>query len=401
MDIQSAKFESWIRDQFAKRQKKEICYHNLEHTTFMVEKVREMGEYYQLGEEDQEDLFFTAWLHDVGYWDGKAEEHEARGAEVAQANLGKFGLPQNRIDRIKNGILATKMPQLPKDLFESIVCDADLYHLGTESFIEQTLLLKCEKENNGTGPLNQIDWLKDSREFAQTQKYHTSYAQRFLEPVKKVNLKLLDLKIEQLEGEQFPEKDKKKDKKEKKGKKDKSKPERGVETLFRVTSTNHMELSAMADTKANIMISVNSIIISIVVTILIRKLEEFPNYTIPAILLIGTCLTAMVFAILATRPKVTKGVVTKEDIAKKEGNLLYFGNFYQMSLKDYTEGMNKMLEDSEYLYGSMTRDIYYLGRVLSKKYLMLRKSYNVFMFGFIISVIAFLVASLFFEPQQY
>ncbi|OOG78215.1 Pycsar system effector family protein [Algoriphagus sp. A40] len=401
MDIQSAKFESWIRDQFAKRQKKEICYHNLEHTSFMVEKVREMGEFYQLGVEDQEDLAFAAWLHDVGYWDGKAEDHEVRGAEVAQANLGKFGLSQSRIDRIKNGILTTQMPQTPRDLFESILCDADLYHLGTESFYDQTLLLKCEIENNGASTLNLKDWLRDSREFANNHIYHTSYAQRFLEPVKKVNLKLLDMKIEQLEVEQFPEKGKKKDKKEKKGKKDKSKPERGVETLFRVTSTNHMELSAMADTKANIMISVNSIIISIVVTILIRKLEEFPNYTIPAILLISTCLIAMVFAILATRPKVTKGVVTKEDISKKEGNLLYFGNFYQMSLQDYTEGMNKMLEDSEYLYGTMTRDIYYLGRVLSKKYLMLRKSYNVFMFGFIISVIAFLVASLFFESQQY
>lgn len=364
----------------------------------MVEKVREMGEFYQLSDQDQEDLFFTAWLHDVGYWDGQANGHEARGAEIAQASLSEFGLSQDRIDRIKKGILATQMPQSPSDLFESIICDADLYHLGTESFFDQTLLLKCEKENNGYGPQDLKEWLQNSREFVQKHQYHTSFGQRFLEPVKKVNLKFLDLKIKQLETENQPSKDKKKDKKDKKVK---SKPERGVETLFRVTSTNHMELSAMADTKANIMISVNSIIISIVVTILIRKLEEFPNYTIPAILLISTCLIAMVFAILATRPKVTKGIVTKEDIAKKEGNLLYFGNFYQMSLQDYAEGMNKMLEDSEYLYGTMTRDIYFLGKVLSKKYLMLRKSYNVFMFGFIISVIAFLVASLFFEPQRY
>jgi hypothetical protein len=109
----------------------------------------------------------------------------------------------------------------------------------------------------------------------------------------------------------------------------------------------------------------------------------------------------MVFAILATRPKVTKGVITQEDIEKKTGNLLYFGNFYQMPLEDYTEGMNKMLNDSEYLYGTMTRDIYYLGKVLGKKYLMLRKSYNVFMFGFVISVLAFLIATLFFDQQQY
>lgn len=157
----------------------------------------------------------------------------------------------------------------------------------------------------------------------------------------------------------------------------------------------------MADNKANIMISVNSIIISIVVTVLIRKLEEFPNYTIPAILLITTCLSAMVFAVLATRPKVTHGVITKEDIEKKQSNLLYFGNFFDLSLSDYTKGMHAMMEDGEYLYDSMIRDIYFLGKVLAVKYKLLRKSYNIFMFGFVISVLSFLVATLFFEPLQY
>lgn len=379
---------------FARKQRKEVCYHNLDHTFFMVSKVREMGEFYKLSDQDQEDLAYTAWLHDVGYWDGLAPGHEARGAEVAQEVLSDFGLPQVRIDRIKKAILATRMPQKPEDLFESIICDADLYHLGTESFYDQTLLLKCENEHSGS-PMELKDWLAESREFTRQHRYHTSFGQRYLEPVKQVNLKYLDLKIEQLEAEGKKEKGKKKEKK------DKSRPDRGVETLFRVTSANHMELSAMADTKANIMISVNSIIISIVVTILIRKLEEFPNYTVPAILLVSTCLVAMVFAILATRPKVTKGVVTKEDIDKKEGNLLYFGNFYQMSLEDYSEGIGKMLLDGDYLYGTMTRDIYFLGKVLGQKYMMLRKSYNVFMFGFVISILAFLVASLFFEPQQY
>lgn len=398
MDIQSEKFESWVRELFADKQKKDVCYHTIEHTIFIVEKVREIGEFYKLSDQDHEDLFFIAWLHDVGYLDGKAAGHEDRGAELAQTWLSKLGVPQNRIEKIKKGILVTKLPQTPQDLFESIICDADMYHLGTENFYKQTLLLKCELEKNGAGKINKIDWLRNSKEFVEKHQYHTTYGQQYLEPVKRVNLKYLDLKIEQLESGKSSVKSKKK---EKTPKMKKTKPDRGVETMFRVTSTNHMQLSAMADNKANIMISVNSIIISIVATILIRKLEEFPNYIIPAILLISTCLVAMVFAILAIRPKVTNGIVTKEDIAKKEGNLLYFGNFYQMSLKDYSEGMNKMLEDSEYLYGTMTRDIYYLGKVLSKKYLFLRKSYNVFMVGFIVSIVAFLIASLFFEPQQY
>ncbi len=173
----------------------------------------------------------------------------------------------------------------------------------------------------------------------------------------------------------------------------KKKLNRGVETMFRTTSKNHMDLSSIADNKANIMISVNSIIISILVTVLFRKLEDFPVFTIPAILLIMTSLGAMVFAILATRPKVTKGMITKDDIRQKKGNLLYFGNFHDMSLEDYAEGMKSMIYDDEYLYGSMIRDIYFLGKVLARKYSLLRKSYSIFMFGFVISVIAFVVAS--------
>lgn len=393
MNNYSQKFESWIRDKFEESQRKELVYHNLGHTEFIVEKVLEIAKYYALEDLDREDLFFAAWLHDVGYWKGEPKAHENRSAALAESCLLDFGLKKDRIDRIKSAILATQMPQRPKDLFESILCDADLFHLGTEEFLEKSLDLKLEQELLGVGVFSDQDWWGKSLDFLENHQYHTSFGKSYLEPIKRSNCRKINQTLEKEILET-------KSKKEKKGVKS-GKPDRGIETLFRVTSANHMELSAMADNKANIMISVNSIIISIIVTVLIRKLEEFPNFTIPAILLVATCLTAMVFAILATRPKVSHGRITKDDITNKRGNLLYFGNFHQMSLEDYASGMEKMMTDSEYLYGSMTRDIYFLGKVLGKKYKLLRQSYNVFMFGFIISVIAFLIASLFFEPQQY
>ncbi len=208
---------------FASRQKREVCYHNIDHTTFVVQKVREMGEFYGFSDRDQEDLFYTAWLHDVGYWDGGAEGHEARGAEVAQTVLGDFGLSQDRIDRIKRAILATRMPQSPADLFESIVCDADLYHLGTESFYEQTLLLRREIEKGATNPVGLKDWLAESGRFTRNHRYHTGFGQRYLEPVKQTNLEYLDLKIGQLESEKHPAAGK-----EKKRKKDGSQPGHGA-----------------------------------------------------------------------------------------------------------------------------------------------------------------------------
>jgi len=172
----------------------------------------------------------------------------------------------------------------------------------------------------------------------------------------------------------------------------KSKPERGIETMFRTTSHNHILLSEMADNKANILITINSIILSIVVSVLIRKLEENPRLLIPTLLLVAVCLATTVFAILSTRPIVNQGTFTREDIHTKRTNLLFFGNFFGMRIEDYEWGMKEMMKDSEYLYGSLIKDIYYLGKVLGRKYKYLRIAYNVFMYGFVLAILSFLIA---------
>jgi hypothetical protein len=152
----------------------------------------------------------------------------------------------------------------------------------------------------------------------------------------------------------------------------------------------------MADNKANIMITVNSIIVSILVSILIRKFEEFPNLIVPTVILTMVCLITIVFAVLATRPNVSSGRFTREDVQAKRTNLLFFGNFHNMTLEDYEEGVREMMTDSEFLYGSMTRDIYFQGKVLGRKYKLLRISYTVFMFGFVLAVFSFGIAIFFF-----
>lgn len=149
----------------------------------------------------------------------------------------------------------------------------------------------------------------------------------------------------------------------------------------------------MADNKAHIMISTNSIILSVILSILLRKLEDNPHLIIPTLILLIICVVTMVFSILATRPSIPKGVFTSEDIAQKRVNLLFFGNFYRMSLPDYEGGMLKMMDDREFLYGSLIRDLYAQGVVLGRKYRLLRIAYNVFMFGIIAAVLAFITAS--------
>jgi hypothetical protein len=153
-------------------------------------------------------------------------------------------------------------------------------------------------------------------------------------------------------------------------------------------------LSQMADSKSNILISVNAIILSIMISSVFDKLKTDTYLQAPFTILVVVCVLAMVFSILATRPTVTSGTFTKEDIANKKTNLLFFGNFHKMGYGDYDWAMTELLADKNYLYSSMIKDTYFLGIVLAKKYKYLRIAYNIFMYGLILSMIAFTVAFL-------
>jgi hypothetical protein len=185
------------------------------------------------------------------------------------------------------------------------------------------------------------------------------------------------------------------DKKKKKKKKNKEpKPEKGVDTMFKTTLSNHNNLSRFVDNKAHILLSVNAIIISILLSKVIPKLDNPVNIhlLIPTLILITSSVISMTLAILATRPSVTKGSFTRNEVEEKKVNLLFFGNFYKMPYEDYNWAMNELMKDKEYIYNSMIKDLYHLGIVLEKKYRLLRTTYNIFMFGIVISVIAFLIA---------
>lgn len=183
-------------------------------------------------------------------------------------------------------------------------------------------------------------------------------------------------------------------KKTSKKKKKEEKPERGIDTMFRTTLNNHNNLSGLVDNKANILLSVNAIIISVSLTTIIPKLDNPSNahLIIPTLILILSSVIAITFAILATRPSITKGSFTREEVKEKKANLLFFGNFYKMPFEDYSWAMNELMKDKTYLYNSMIKDLYHLGIVLEKKYSLLRVAYTVFMFGIILSVVAFLLA---------
>ena len=166
-------------------------------------------------------------------------------------------------------------------------------------------------------------------------------------------------------------------------------------TVFRISASKNVKISEMADRKANIMISVNSIIISVVLGLMARTLVENQNLVIPTIVLLIVNVSTIIFSVLATRPKIADGRFTKEDIINKSVNLLYFGSYYKMSFKEFDEGLKTMISDREFFYANLSKDSFWQGKVLGRKYRLLRISYTIFLFGIIAAVLAFSAAIIF------
>jgi hypothetical protein len=165
---------------------------------------------------------------------------------------------------------------------------------------------------------------------------------------------------------------------------------RGIETMFRSAYRVQMDLTGLADNKANMMISINGIIISIIIAAVAPKLDSNPWLLIPStIFLIGT-LISIIYAILAARPRVSKNPISLEDLEHSKGNILFFGSFANMSEDEFTMGMVDLIQERTVLYETMIRNLYGLGSVLQKKFALLQVAYTAFMLALILGVTSFI-----------
>ncbi len=402
-----AQTEQYLTDFFQKKISAEYVFHDFNHTQGVLEAVLEIGSGNNLEDRELHLLQIAAWFHDSGYDQG-AEGHEERSCRYAVSFLSKFDLPDQDLDLITRCIMATRLPFKPKDLLEEIMCDADLSHLGKQSYWDRTGRLRQELLLTRGKMMTEQDWVEFELDFMNNHRYFTTVAEELYNPRKLKHIKQLRKQEFRLNPagvasvDDLARKDKSKKDKNPAGKGGGKTPSqisdaeigRGVETMYRTTYRTHINLSGMADSKANIMLSVNAIVISVSIPQLLSRLEEHPNIIVPAIMLLAVCITAMVLATLSTRPKITEGKITREAIEAKTANLLFFGNFYNMKFDEYHWGMMQMIKDKEFLYSAMTKDLYFLGVVLAKKYRYLTYCYNVFMYGMIATVLVFVVAFL-------
>lgn len=369
-------------------------YHNLRHTQRVVKSTKELSKACAISDKEKEVLEIAAWFHDTGYTVG-TKDHEKNSCIIATKFLEDQGYDPDLISKVNRLIMATEKDSVPNSIEEEIIRDADASHFAQTSYLETSELLREELKLFNIADYAYKDWVDVNIIMLGNQhRYYTDYAKEIWQEKKDDNLKKLIKEKKSIKKIAKKEKLKAKFKGES--------PDRGIQTLFRVTLRNHLTLSDIADTKANILLSVNAIIISLALSNLIPKLDNPSNdYLIyPTAIFVLFSVISMILAVLATRPNVTSGEFTKEDVAKRKVNLLFFGNFHKMDLPDYEWAINELVKDKDYIYSSLTKDLYFLGVVLNKKYNLLRWTYTTFMIGMIISVIAFALSFKFFGPER-
>ncbi|MGB5982432.1 MAG: Pycsar system effector family protein [Nonlabens sp.] len=379
------KADAFVLELFKKELDDKFVYHNYTHTRRVVKSTQEIIDNCEISVKEEQTLLLAAWLHDTGYTRDE-DHHEEASCEIAQEFLKEQNIDQSTIDEVKKLIMATKFKDVPNGKLEEIIRDADASHFAKDYYKETSALLKKEYSLRGK-EYSDKEWRNENIEvFTEKHRYYSDYAIKNWNTDKNENLlKLI----------------KKKKKKKKKYRKEKIKvdlknqsPERAIQTLFRTTLRNHIKLSDIADTKANILLSVNAIIISLALANLIPKLEQPTNRHLlwPTLILILFSVASIILSIMSTRPNVTSGEFTDEQVQKRQVNLLFFGNFHKVPFKRYQKALMGLLEDKEEVYESLVKDLWLLGVVLNRKYTLLRWTYTIFMIGIVGSVIAFVVA---------
>jgi predicted metal-dependent HD superfamily phosphohydrolase len=380
------KADEFVMRLFKDKLDEKFVYHNYTHTRRVVKSTLEIIDSSEIDVKGQHALHLAAWLHDTGYIDG-ADNHEQRSCEIAEKFLKEHNESEQVIDEVKRLIMATKFNDTPKDELEEIIRDADSSHFAKDYYTETSELLRKELELRGVKKFSTKEWRRENiRIFTEKHRYYSPYAIKKWNKEKNDNLRKLIKKKKKAT--------RRKKKEELKVRLKDQSPERAIQTMFRTALRNHIKLSDIADTKANILLSVNAIVISLALANLIPKLEQSTNRHLlwPTLILILFSVASIIMSILSTRPNVTSGEFTDEQVKNRNVNLLFFGNFHKMPIKKYLWGMKQIMNEQEDVYENLIKDLYYLGVVLNRKYTLLRWTYTIFMIGIIASVAAFVIA---------
>ncbi|MCB9316949.1 MAG: hypothetical protein H6569_12495 [Lewinellaceae bacterium] len=366
-----------------------LVFHNFAQAAAIAEQAGAISRAEGLPESDRELVQVAAWFHNVGYL------YEPRQVAETSAIRAEFFMVEQKcapekIEQLRQTIMEAVTPNKTELETARVLHDAIRAYDWAETYDTRGPLLQLEQELLSGHAPDPAAWLEFVRKQLQ-EPFLTASAKQTYEPA--LAARQLELHQQLSAPGILPSAKKKKS--------EQAAPERfdrlarrplrsSIQTYFRANYANHIRLSAIADNKAHIMISVNSILLSVAISLLTYQTftNRNPLFILPIILFLVTSLSSLIYAVLSSKPRVTSFMPHPQQPASP----VFFGSFIHLSLDQYEAAVDEMLRDGRLLFGNMARDLYFLGHVLDKKYKLLAYSYTIFMMGFVATVGAFLGA---------
>lgn len=169
------KAKTYVQNLLDKSLSQQFIYHNFNHAQNVVNAIKTICFEEGVDNDELNTLLIAAWFHDTGFIHS-IENHEAESIKIVQAFLLENNVDKELIHQISQLILATKMPQTPKNNLEKILCDADLFHLGTDNFKSKSEILRKEWELTKVITFSEEEWLKNNVLFLKSHNFFTQYA---------------------------------------------------------------------------------------------------------------------------------------------------------------------------------------------------------------------------------
>lgn len=359
-----------------------IYFHNVAHTLRVKKAAIKLAKLEKVSKEDSTLLAIAALFHATGFIT-TYEDHEVESQLIAAVFLREHNYPEEKITKVKQLIKITNPKIAPATLLEKIICDATTIHVGQKKYRTCSAELRKEWElNKKDFHPTDLQWEEYNLSFLQQKHtFYTKAAKENYQARKSKNIDKTKIRMQEarkIEEKQLDEFSVAKNK--------------AALTMFKTSLRNHIDLTAIADNKSNIMLSVNALLLTIGMPIFASYLSDKLYLLAPSIIFMLTCITTMVFATLSTRPIKMDGKTNLAKIPSGKTNLFFFGNFYNIGLNTYQEEIKKVISNKEQLDTSIINDLYYLGHSLGDKFRYLRICYNVFIVGIGLSLVAFLIS---------
>lgn len=388
-----------------------MVFHDISSTHRIIDAIKVICASEEISAKETETVLMAGWLANIGFTDHEALEKLSEPEDLfelcyqSSISLGRTffenqSVAKDRQEEVLSILEEIRLPNQISSKLGEVLSDAITSDWGMPKAKSKVKKLYDEFLLTGAVNYSKSTWYDTVLSYLREHKYYTSYGNEVLEKNKIILLQKIEKEkkdIDKTANTLIQKELNISDAELKKLKKSlssvKGRDERGIQTLFRTTSRNHYTLNQMMDRKANIMISINAILLSLIISRTIGQIDTFCIHNSPILIMLLSSIGSMVFAVMAITPFQTQGTFTESEIREKMGNLLYYGNFHNMNFRDFEWGMLEMLSDGDYLYSTMIRDLYFLGQTLHKKSNRIRFSLRLFILGLVVSTLVFMAVS--------